>query len=278
MANTKYEYVKAFEQHSKLLPNTFLVVRIDGRGFHHLSSKYDFEKPNDRRALGLMNAAATAVLKEIPDIFMAYGISDEYSFVFDPSTSLFDRRESKILTTVVSTFTSYYVHLWPSFLHEKALSPPMPSFDGRIVQYPSIKNLRDYLSWRQADCHINNLYNTAFWALVKKGNMGTTEAEEVLKGTLSREKHDILFLRYGINYNFELDQFKRGSVLFRDYGAQWPSAISNTTESSQIEERQRAKARKEKIKRRFKAELKLLFVDIIGDDFWKAHPWLLLEE
>lgn len=29
--------------------------------------------------------------------------------------------------------------------------------------------------------HINNLYNTTFWALVQKGGMGTMEAEELLK-------------------------------------------------------------------------------------------------
>ncbi|KAI4092780.1 MAG: hypothetical protein LQ344_003300 [Seirophora lacunosa] len=78
MANSKYEYIKSFEQHVKLLPNTFLVVRIDGRGFHHLSARYALEKPNDRRALDLMNAAARAVLTEIPDISLAYGMSDEF--------------------------------------------------------------------------------------------------------------------------------------------------------------------------------------------------------
>lgn len=30
----RYEYVKAFEQPDILLPNTWIVVRIDGRGFH----------------------------------------------------------------------------------------------------------------------------------------------------------------------------------------------------------------------------------------------------
>ncbi|KAL8813320.1 MAG: hypothetical protein Q9200_000341 [Gallowayella weberi] len=193
-----------------------MVIRLDGRGFHHLSSKYNFEKPNDRRALDLMNAAATAVLQEMPDIVIAYGISDEYSFVFDRGSNLFDRRESKILTTVVSTFTSYYVHLWPSYFSYQTLSSPMPSFDGRVVQYPSIQNLRDYLSWRQVDCHINNLYNTAFWALLQKGQMGAAEAEEMLKGTVSADKNEILFSQFGINYNNEPEQFKKGSLLFRD--------------------------------------------------------------
>ena len=34
--NNRYEYVKAFEQPDVLLPNTWIVVRIDGRGFHKL--------------------------------------------------------------------------------------------------------------------------------------------------------------------------------------------------------------------------------------------------
>ena len=44
------------------------------------SDKYAFEKPNDRRALELMNAAAKAVMAELPDIVIAYGISDEYRY------------------------------------------------------------------------------------------------------------------------------------------------------------------------------------------------------
>jgi tRNA(His) guanylyltransferase len=81
MANSKYEYVKSFEQPDVLLPNTWIVVRIDGRGFHKLSDRYGFIKPNDRRALDLMNAAAMEVMKELPDLCIAYGVSDEYRSV-----------------------------------------------------------------------------------------------------------------------------------------------------------------------------------------------------
>ncbi|MCJ1486149.1 tRNA-His guanylyltransferase [Schaereria dolodes] len=88
MANSKFEYVKAFEKDDRLLPSTFIVVRIDGKGFHKLSQKYSFEKPNDRRALDLMNAAAAAVLKEIPDIVIAYGVSDEFSIYLKKGKAL----------------------------------------------------------------------------------------------------------------------------------------------------------------------------------------------
>ena len=46
--------------------------------FRRFSTKYRFEKPNDRRAIDLMNAAATGVLEELPDICFAYGLSDEF--------------------------------------------------------------------------------------------------------------------------------------------------------------------------------------------------------
>jgi tRNA(His) 5'-end guanylyltransferase len=40
-----------------------------------------------------MNAAAKAVMKELPDIVLAYGVSDEFSFVLHKDCILFERRE-----------------------------------------------------------------------------------------------------------------------------------------------------------------------------------------
>ncbi|KAL8795879.1 MAG: hypothetical protein Q9195_001759 [Heterodermia aff. obscurata] len=269
MANSKYEYVKSFELSPILLPNTYIVVRIDGRGFHKLSSKYNFDKPNDGRALGLMNAAAVAVLEELPEIRLAYGISDEYSFVFDRPCKLFERRESKILTTVVSTFTAHYVNMWPSYMTGKPLTPPLPSFDGRAVAYPSLQNLRDYMSWRQlieATGHINNLYNTAFWTLVQLGNMSTTQAEAELKGTLAADKNEILFSRFQINYNNEPGMFKKGSVIYREDNHEHGSADSEDWGLKLHGGKER--------KRPLKAKVVIEHVDIIKDDFWIKRPWL----
>jgi tRNA(His) guanylyltransferase len=52
--------------------NPYSLLRI------RLCAKYAFEKPNDKRALDLMNAAAKAVITELPDITIGYGVSDEY--------------------------------------------------------------------------------------------------------------------------------------------------------------------------------------------------------
>ena len=58
-----------------------------------LSDHYGFMKPNDRRALDLMNAAAVEVMKELPDLCIAYGVSDEYRYV-----QLVSSLSSQILT------------------------------------------------------------------------------------------------------------------------------------------------------------------------------------
>jgi tRNA(His) guanylyltransferase len=60
----------------------------------------------------------------------------------------------------------------------------LPTFDARIVIYPNLEILKDYFKWRQVDCHINNLYNTTFWEMMKKG-MKNTDVENKLKDTNS---------------------------------------------------------------------------------------------
>ncbi|KAL2210481.1 putative tRNAHis guanylyltransferase [Sarocladium strictum] len=277
MANSKFEYVRNFEQGDSLLANTWIVVRIDGRAFTKMCAKYGFEKPNDRRALDLMNAAAKAVVTDLPEITIAYGVSDEYSFVFHKSCTLFERRASKLVSTVVSTFTANYVHQWPTYFQETPLASPLPTFDGRAVCYPSIQNLRDYMSWRQVDCHINNLYNTTFWSLIKLGGMDAKEADKTLAGTFSADKNEILFSRFHINYNNEPEIFKKGSVIFRDYELVDPTSHNITaTVEAQAEPISQSKTQNENDKkRRAKARILVEHLDIIKDDFWDQRPWIL---
>lgn len=64
----------------------------------------------------------------------------------------------------------------------------MPTFDSRIVVYPNELVVKDYFRWRQVDCHINNLYNTTFWCLVKRG-MQNQQVEKLLKDTNSAGKN-----------------------------------------------------------------------------------------
>lgn len=150
---------------------------------------------------------------DFPDIRVAFGESDEYSFVFHKSTKLYGmnsfsfrnfktvtvalistssasysfrlsplysgRRSSKLVSLITSSFTGNYIRQWSNFFPDNPLQAT-PLFDGRAVCYPTDQALRDYLSWRQADTHINCQYNTCYWALVGAGKT-TNEAQETLK-------------------------------------------------------------------------------------------------
>lgn len=138
-----------------------------------------------------------------------------HSFLIRRKSTLYSRRSSKIVTLILSLFTSSYVFNWSKVLPHIQLQYP-PSFDGRVVVYPGEKEIRDYFSWRQADselvsfrvhlsgsrmfltkvvnsgssimlcgifglAHINNLYNTTHWALVQQGGQTSPEASITLK-------------------------------------------------------------------------------------------------
>ena len=166
------------------------------------------------RGIELMKKTGLAVMENFVDMVLSYGQSDEYTFVFHKNTALFNRRGDKILSLVVSQFSSAYVFYWSLFFPDQKLSS-IPQFDGRVILYPTLNELKAYLNWRQVDCHVNNLYNTTFWALVKLGDMTTTQAHEALKGTLSKDKNEILFSKFSINYNNEPAVYQRGTIAFR---------------------------------------------------------------
>uniref|UniRef100_A0A7S0URY5 tRNA(His) guanylyltransferase n=1 Tax=Polytomella parva TaxID=51329 RepID=A0A7S0URY5_9CHLO len=256
MANSKYEYVKKFEVPDPLLPSCWIVVRIDGKGFTKFSDIHDFEKPNDKRALDLMDACASELMKEFADIRLAYGESDEYSFVLDKDATLYGRRSSKIVSVLTSCFSSNYVRLWQRYMGNTDLKLT-PMFDGRAVLYPNAKIVRDYLAWRQADTHINNQYNTCFWALVKSGK-APQEAQQILKGTLADFKNELLFTQFGINYSNLPEQFKKGTTIIR---RKEPEVVKILPNGDPVE--------------RMRTKPQILFCDIIGDKFWEDYPEIL---
>lgn len=303
MAATRFAYVKTYELPDPILPNTYFVVRIDGQSFHRFSDVHAFVKPNDLSALQLMDNAAEDVMRALPDAVLGFGESDEYSFLFRKTATLFNRRESKIMSTVVSHFTSSYVFNWSRYFPDKMLQYP-PTFDARLVVYPSEKEVKDYFAWRQADTHINNLYNTAFWALVQQGGMSTSEAHQKLNGTVSADKNEILHSQFGINYNSVDARFRKGSVVVKvQKPVEKPNEASASSAQSDVEaggsfdqgtpdtdvgekditaqkiqhrrEKKEAKKAEKMAMRKREWVLSVMHCDVIGDDFWHSHPDIL---
>ncbi|KAG5529284.1 hypothetical protein RHGRI_029845 [Rhododendron griersonianum] len=213
MANSKYEYVKSFEEEDEVMLPNLIVVRIEGLDFRRFSDVHKFEKPNDEKALNLMNTCAAAILEEYPDIVFSYGFRDEYSFVFKKKSTFYKRRASKILSVIVSLFSSVYVTKWKDYFRQMELRFA-PSFQSRIITCASMEVLQAYLTWRQNDCHVQNQCNTCLWMLIKSGN-SEREAQEVLKGTGKQERNELLFQQFGINYKKLPSMFRQGSCVLR---------------------------------------------------------------
>ncbi|RDW90068.1 tRNA guanylyltransferase [Aspergillus mulundensis] len=143
------------------------------------------------------------------------------------------------------------------------------------------------MSWRQVDCHINNLYNTTFWMMVLRGGMSNTEAENELKGTVSSDKNEILFKRFGINYNNEEEIYKKGSVVYRQYQLEEAKTKAELgfdpktpqgagDEEGALPQENVSKTQQEKLRKlRRKAQVVVDHVDIIKDEFWERRPWIL---
>lgn len=242
---SNFAYLKSFQRKNNILPHTWLVARLDGKGFHRFTEVHNFMKPNEDRALKLMSASAKNVMAHFPTILLAYGHSDEYSFVI----KRYGHREKEgysLISRIVSIFSSTFVKFWSEYFEKQDLLLK-PSFDARLVFYPTNSALRDYLSWRQADCHINNMYNTCFWNLVNSKNMSRLEAQEYLKGTFSEDKLRILKDECGIDYSQDTPLHRKGTSLISQSGDD-----DNTCSTT--------------------------YEDLIGDQFWVQRPWLLGNE
>ncbi|KAF8018620.1 hypothetical protein BT93_H3500 [Corymbia citriodora subsp. variegata] len=259
MANSRYEYVKSFEVEDEVMPPNLMIVRIEGCNFDTFSDIHDLEKPNDEKALALMNSCAAAVLEEYPDIVFSYGFNDEYSFVFKRKTKFYQRRASKIMSLIVSFFSSVYATKWKEFFPHKEMKCPL-SFLARLLCCASLEVLQAYLAWRQNECHIRNLHNTCLWMLIKSGK-SAKEAVEVLQGTQKQEKNELLFQQFGINYRMLPEIFRQGSCIFM----------------MQAEDVVKYDEHGNPIKRMRRRPRMIHNEHIAGQNFWNGQQYLLME-
>lgn len=81
-----------YEMSIKMLPQTYIVIRLDGKNFKNFTQKYKFNKPIDQSHVNLMNNCALKLFENYKnDLLLAYGYSDEFSFAFHKETNLYNR-------------------------------------------------------------------------------------------------------------------------------------------------------------------------------------------
>lgn len=181
--------MKAFEPFSKteLLPETYLVVRVDGSNFHQFTEKMNYKKPFDEIFSKMMRDTIKELMAKYPIVY-AYTQSDEASFLFD-KTDFFKHRVEKIDTIISSEFASRF--------GIKAGAPV--AFDGRVISIPSPELVIKYFIWRMEDANRNSLNQWLYWTLRHEGMSGL-KAGTFLEHKGHAFKNEELHKR-GINYN-----------------------------------------------------------------------------
>lgn len=194
-------YEESLDQY--ILPDVYLVARLDGRSFTRLTKEVcGFEAPFDVRFRDLMTDTVKALMNAGFRIVYGYTESDEISLLFHPDDNTFGRKERKINTTLAGEASAAF---------SLALGR-VATFDCRVVPLPDQSRVADYFAWRQEDSHRNSLNAHCYWALRKEGqtqNVATTE----LESRSVAYKKELLFQK-GINYN-ELPAWqKRGMGIY----------------------------------------------------------------
>ena len=188
-----------------ILPETYMVARLDGRGFTRLTKEIcKFEAPFDERFRDLMINTVEALMD--CGFRIAYGFteSDEISLLFVPGDETFGRKVRKYNSTLAGEASAAF---------SLALGR-VATFDCRIVPLPNAEKVRDYFLWRQEDAHRNSLNSYCYWTLRKEGK-SVQEATAMLEGQSVSFKNELLFSK-GINFDKLPSWQKRGIGIWRE--------------------------------------------------------------
>ena len=227
-----------------VLPNVYMVARIDGRCFTRLTKEvHQFEAPYDIKFRDIM----VKTVKHLMDcgfrIIYGYTQSDEISLLFHPNEDTFSRKERKLNSVLAGEASAKF----------SLLLSDLGTFDSRISQLPTKKLVVDYFRWRNEDAHRNALNSHCYWKL-RQENIEPEKAASQLSGVSVAEKNELLFQK-GINFNEIPNWQKRGiGVYWEEYEK---DAINKKTGKS-------AKATRNRLKVDYDLPMKDQYSDFIS--------------
>lgn len=185
-----------------VLPGIYIVARIDGRSFTHLTKETcDFEAPFDERFRDLMIDTVKHLMDCGFQTIYGYTESDEISLLFSLKESSFSRKHRKFNSILAAEAAGTF---------SVKLGIPA-AFDCRVCELPTRQNVIDYFRWRMEDAHRNALNSHCYWQLRKDG-MTAKMATSRMANMSKSDKNELLF-SYGINFN-DLPAWQKRGVGF----------------------------------------------------------------
>lgn len=186
----------------KLLPNSYVIIFLDGRSFSHLI-KNKFQKPFDNEFIRMMNETAEYVCKNVQGCKFAFVQSDEISLVltdFDTPTTdaFFSNRLCKMQSIIASLATAKFnqlmlchemnkygyaedeIGLWGSKDCLRLVeNSQLYQFDCKCWNVPTYNDVFAWFLYRQNDCIKNSKQSTAQTYLPHKELLGKNTDEQI---------------------------------------------------------------------------------------------------
>lgn len=182
-----------------VLPRTYVVARIDGRGFTQLTrKKHRFDAPYDVRVRDMMIATTAHLMECGFKVVYGYTQSDEISLLFHRDDDSFNRKVRKWVSILAGEASACF---------SLALGAHA-AFDARLSLLPDRALVVDYFRWRHEDAHRNALHGHCYWRLRAEG-LSERAATEKLEGLGISDRNELLFSR-GINFDTLPTWQKRG--------------------------------------------------------------------
>lgn len=190
-----------------VLPNMYMVARIDGRGFTKLTKDvHKFKAPFDEIFRDYMVDTVKHLMNCGFNIIYGFTQSDEISLLFDYNETAFSRKTRKYNSILAGEASAKFSLLLGS----------IGAFDCRISELPNKNLVVDYFRWRNEDAHRNALNAHCYWRL-REDKFSQTDATEKIKGLSTANKNELLF-SYGLNFNEFPNWQKRGiGIYWKDY-------------------------------------------------------------
>lgn len=186
-----------------ILPELYIVARIDGRCFTRLTKEvHKFDAPYDIRFRDIMVKTVEHLMSCGFKVIYGYTQSDEISLLFDISEQTFDRKERKLNSVLAGEASAKF----------SLLLNNIGVFDCRISQLPTKSLVVDYFRWRNEDASRNALNSHCYWLLREEGKKPDAVAKR-LSGVSVADKNELLFKR-GINFNDIPTWQKRGIGIY----------------------------------------------------------------
>lgn len=190
-----------------VLPEMYMVARIDGRSFTRLTKEvHQFESPFDVRFRDMMADTTEHLMNCGFRVIFGYTESDEISLLFHRDETSFGRKTRKYNSILAGEASAKF----------SLLLGDLAAFDCRICELPNAALVRDYFRWRNEDAHRNALNAHCYWALRRTG-ANADEASRALLRVSVADKNELLFA-HGIDFNDVPSWQKRGVGLYwEDY-------------------------------------------------------------